>query len=63
MKDDLAIVAFASAGLVEIVLTLNRRTMASDHAKLTYLMVNRAKGLATPHLITEKDAIRKLASL
>lgn len=61
MKADLAIVAYASIGNVEVVLTLNRKTMASDYAKIVYLLVNSKKKVTTPHFITEKDAIKKLA--
>lgn len=61
MKADLAIVAESVVGFVDVMLTLNRKTMSSDYAKVVFIIVNQAQGLRTPHFITEKDAIRKLA--
>lgn len=62
MKADLSIVAEASLKQVDVIISLNRKSMASDYAKLIYLLVNKAKQLDVPTLLADKAAIRKFAS-
>jgi predicted nucleic acid-binding protein len=62
MKADLSIVAEASLAHADAILSLNRKSMASDYAKLTYLIVNKSKNLQVPTFVSDKHAIRKFAS-
>jgi predicted nucleic acid-binding protein len=61
MDADLVIVAAATTKGADAVLTLNRKTMASDLAKLTYLLVNAKRSLKVPVFITDRAAIKKFA--
>ena len=63
MYPDLVIVASAVTAGVDLVLTLNRETMASDLARLVYVIVNERKGLNTPQFITERAVIKKLSDV
>lgn len=61
MEADLAIVAAASADGDDFILTLNRKTMASDFAKETYAIVNAKMKLRTPQFLADKISFRRLA--
>lgn len=61
MEADFAIVAAASADAVDFILTLNRKTMASEHAQATYAIVNSRLKLRTPQFLTDKISFRRLS--
>jgi len=63
MKADFTIVASATLDGVNFILTLNRKTMASDFARLVYSIVSTRKELKTPEFIIGKEAIRGLLML
>lgn len=60
MQEDFAIVASASLKAVDLILTFNRFTMASDLSKLVYTIVNSRRNLKIPQFITDRSAIKKL---
>lgn len=62
MKADFTIVASATLDSVNFILTLNRKTMASDFARLVYSIVNTRKELKTSEFIIGKEAIRGFAN-
>ena len=61
MDADLVIVAAASIKGADSLITLKRKTMGSDLAKLVYLAVNAKRGLKVPVFITDRAAIKKVA--
>ena len=61
MKADFTIVASATLDNVDFILTLNRKTMASDFARLVYSIVNTRRKLKTAEFIIGKEAIRRFA--
>ncbi len=61
MKADLSIVAFASVQDADVIISLNRKSMASDYAKFVYMIVNSRQGLKVPQFITEKSMVIKLS--
>ncbi len=63
MKGDLSIVAFASIQNADAVISLNRKSMASDYARFVYLIVNSRHNLMTPAFVTERSIIEKLSEV
>lgn len=61
MKPDFTIVASATLDNVDFILTLNRKTMASDFARLVYSIVNTKRASKTPEFVIGKEAIRRFA--
>ncbi|MBI2971431.1 MAG: PIN domain-containing protein [Candidatus Aenigmarchaeota archaeon] len=61
MKPDFTIVACAALDNVASILTLNRKTMASDRARLVYSFVNANRKLRTPAFVIGKEAIKRFA--
>ena len=60
MNNDLRIVASASVASVQTILSLNRKTMASEKMIEVYNKVNKEKGYRTPAFITTMEGLSKL---
>lgn len=63
MKADLSIVALASVQNADAIISLNRKSMASDYARFVYMIVNSKHGLKVPQFITDRSMISKLSEI
>jgi len=63
MENDLRIVSSASIAGLNKVITINRKTMASDRIIEIYKSVNSSRKIKTPEFLRTKEELLKFASL
>ncbi len=63
IENDFLIVASASVGSVKTILSLNRKTMASEEMKKVYSIVNSRNKYVTPVFLTTREELNKLLKL
>ena len=63
IENDFLIVASASVGSVKTILSLNRKTMASEEMKKIYNIVNSRNKYITPVFLTTREELSKLLKL
>lgn len=61
LVNDFTIVAAASVDAINVVVTLNRKSMTSETARSIYTIVNSKNNLRTPDFLTDKESIRRIS--